>query len=387
MRIESSTITLASQHASTQTHTRQETLTAGIVTGAWSDDISAAHAQDVRQQERTLTTAGATSTRSLLEEYLGPLMAGAARQRASQPTQAIRQTTSPTPADLRQTLDAMGSGTATPSGSQLMQQVLSSLQLGGMGLLGQINGLSLDDMGTSALAEGQAQVQTPAADQLKMDLIRTTVEAFTGRKPQLLHLADLELGGSASAARGDASQAPDKGDEAAAAEPEKRFGLRYTLHETRTERETTSFQARGVVHTADGRAIDIDVSLTMDRQFVQETSAEVRVGAALQDPLVVNFGGTAAELTQRTFAFDLDANGAAEQIHFVRPGSGFLAWDRNGSGTVDDGSELFGPATGQGFTELAAHDDDGNGFIDEGDGIYGQLRIWEKNETGTDRLV
>jgi hypothetical protein len=380
VRIDSSTIALSSQHVATQTHTRQETLTAGVVTGAWEADGNGTDTREVRQRERTLPASGSTNARTLLDEYLG----SAGNQAGDMPAAD----------DLRQALDAMDSGRDRLAGSAAM--VTSSLELDGMGLLGQIAELSAGELAGAlgqiqTQAQAHVQPQASAADRLKMDLIRSTVETFTGRKLELLDLADLESGGAThtngtvAAPRADAN-APADGESAEAA-PEPRFGLTYTVRDTRTERETTSFQAKGVVHTADGREIDIEVSLTMDREFIQESSAEVRVGAALEDPLVVNFEGTAAQLTQRTFAFDLDANGTAEDIHFVGPGSGFLAWDRNGSGTVEDGSELFGPATGQGFAELAAHDDDGNGFIDEGDAIYGDLRIWEKDEAGTDKLV
>lgn len=64
----------------------------------------------------------------------------------------------------------------------------------------------------------------------------------------------------------------------------------------------------------------------------------------------------AASLTERDFAFDIDLDGHADQIAFVGTGSGFLALDRNGDGEINDGSELFGPESGDGFAELAAYD-------------------------------
>lgn len=137
--------------------------------------------------------------------------------------------------------------------------------------------------------------------------------------------------------------------------------------------------------TPDGEEIDIDVSLVMGRKFASEKSLELSIGGALQDPLAINFQGTAAELTERTYHFDLDTDGETEQIHFVGPNSGFLALDRDNSGTIDDGSELFGARTGNGFAELAAHDEDGNQFIDEADSIFESLRIWQKD--GDDRLL
>lgn len=354
MRIESSAMALSSQHSLTETRTRHETLTAGTVTGAWGQEGGG---DDTVTRERQSTSSMASNSRSLLEQYLGPMRASAARQGtvASQPVDL------PSPQQLR--------GALQPEGLDLLQQVQALSEPGSM----------------PSVPDAAQMSQVPATEKLKMDLIRTTVEALTGRALKLMDLSELTLTQpqQTEPASGEAREHA----EADPAQAEPRFGLEYHMRETRTERETASFQARGQVHTSDGRTIDIDVQLTMDREFVQETTTEVRMGAALEDPLVVNFDGPAAELTQRTFAFDLDADGATENIHFVGPGSGFLAWDRNGNDVVDDGSELFGPATGRGFAELAAHDDDGNGFIDEGDGIYAGLRIWEKDTAGNDRLV
>jgi hypothetical protein len=74
------------------------------------------------------------------------------------------------------------------------------------------------------------------------------------------------------------------------------------------------------------------------------------------------------------------------QISFVGSGSGFLCLDLNGDGRINDGSELFGPRTGNGFAELAAYDEDGNGWIDEADSIYERLRIWTRDAQGQDIL-
>jgi hypothetical protein len=165
------------------------------------------------------------------------------------------------------------------------------------------------------------------------------------------------------------------------------WGLEYDLHETHDEVEQTSFSAEGVVKTADGKEIAFTYELEMERQFHSETNVSVRAGdAKLKDPLVINFGGTAAQLTDRTYAFDLDADGKKDQVAWLQPGSGFLALDKNGNGTIDDGSELFGAKTGDGFGELAAYDDDHNGWIDEADAVYGKLQVWSKSG-GSDQLA
>ena len=62
-------------------------------------------------------------------------------------------------------------------------------------------------------------------------------------------------------------------------------------------------------------------------------------------------------------------------------GSRFLALDRNRNGRFDDGSELFGARSGDGFAELAALDDDGDGWIDEDDAAFEQLRVWDGETT------
>ena len=70
----------------------------------------------------------------------------------------------------------------------------------------------------------------------------------------------------------------------------------------------------------------------------------------------------------------------------LREGSGFLALDKNGDGKINDGSELFGTRSGNGFADLAVYDEDGNGWIDENDEIFDKLRVWSKDKDGKDVL-
>jgi hypothetical protein len=164
-------------------------------------------------------------------------------------------------------------------------------------------------------------------------------------------------------------------------------GLVYQRQERYQEQETMRFQAVGVVRTADGREIEFSVAMNMSREFVQESNLELQAGSKKIDPLVINFDGRGTTLSQTRFEFDLDNNGTTEQIASLRPGSGYLALDRNGDGNINNGSELFGPSSGRGFAELAVYDEDGNNFIDEGDSIYKQLRIWTTNEDGSTQLA
>jgi hypothetical protein len=160
----------------------------------------------------------------------------------------------------------------------------------------------------------------------------------------------------------------------------------YQRQERYEERERMQFQAQGTIVTQDGREISFNVDLAMSRDFVYESNLEVQ-RVQMIDPLVINFDGLGAQLSQTQFSFDLDSDGTAEQLASLKTGSGFLALDRNGDGIVNNGSELFGPNTGRGFAELAAYDEDGNNFIDEADSIYHQLRIWMTNEDGSTQLM
>ncbi len=165
------------------------------------------------------------------------------------------------------------------------------------------------------------------------------------------------------------------------------WGLEYDLHETHYEKQTMNFAAGGTVRTADGREISFDLNLSMSREFYSSLDVSLRAGDAVKvDPLVINFDGPTAALTNNKFSFDIDADGDEDQISFATSGSGFLAYDLNNDGIINDGSELFGPQSGNGFNDLALYDEDGNGWIDENDDIYSKLRIWSKDENGNDQL-
>lgn len=154
------------------------------------------------------------------------------------------------------------------------------------------------------------------------------------------------------------------------------------------ETEETSFSTTGTVVTADGREISFGVDVSMSRSFMETyyEKTQTFVPANFCDPLVINLDTNFADVTDQKFYFDLDMDGHEEAISQLKAGSGFLALDRNGNGRIDDGSELFGAATGNGFAELAKYDTDGNGWIDEADEIFDKLLIWTKDASGKDVL-
>ncbi|MCW7755082.1 hypothetical protein OOT00_13920 [Desulfobotulus sp. H1] len=154
------------------------------------------------------------------------------------------------------------------------------------------------------------------------------------------------------------------------------FRFEERVH-TRTEQESI-FMAQGEVVTADGRTITFSV---VQMQYRREESFLARE-VNLVDPLVISLNGPVT-MDNARFTFDLTANGEQESLSMPSKGAGFLFLDSNGNGRLDDGRELFGTQSGNGFADLALHDSDGNGWIDAGDPVFSKLRIWHP-EDGTD---
>lgn len=157
---------------------------------------------------------------------------------------------------------------------------------------------------------------------------------------------------------------------------------------TYSETEETGFHASGRACTEDGRTIDFNINILMSRSYMEYMNVSIPTMAdALCDPLVVNIGSDTADVQDQTFKFDLDADGTEDEISMLGKGSGFLALDKNGDGKINDGSELFGTKSGDGFGDLREYDSDGNGWIDENDDVFSKLKVWCKDENGKDILM
>lgn len=164
----------------------------------------------------------------------------------------------------------------------------------------------------------------------------------------------------------------------------------YTISMNHTssyfESETTEFSTQGKVVTADGREIEFGIDVSMSRSFAAEYSENIKTGLKYIDPLVINLDSNPTSVEDMKFEFDLDTDGKMENISMLGASSAFLAMDINGNGEIDDGSELFGTKSGDGFKDLSAYDSDGNGWIDEADEVFDKLRLWQVNADGTKSL-
>ncbi|MBI5907703.1 MAG: hypothetical protein HY853_03855 [Burkholderiales bacterium] len=88
--------------------------------------------------------------------------------------------------------------------------------------------------------------------------------------------------------------------------------------------------------------------------------------------------------------FDHDGDGISNATGWIKPDDGFLVFDRNGDGRINDGSELFGDSnplygangevTGQaadGFAALAQEDTNHDGVVNAQDANWANLRVWQ----------
>ena len=109
-------------------------------------------------------------------------------------------------------------------------------------------------------------------------------------------------------------------------------------------------------------------------------------------PVLIETGAGGYRLTDLDGGvhFDLDGDGETELVSWTAADGddAWLALDRNGNGAIDDGTELFGDASEQPFSEepngfeaLAVFDrpeagGDGDGQITAADAVFGDLLLW-----------
>ena len=227
-------------------------------------------------------------------------------------------------------------------------------------------------------------------DKIKIRMIEDFIATLTGKKfkfKQVVKLDDasqekMNVKHASSAERGQGQQAQQVQQAQQA-----QFGMRITAKHEVHESESMSFQSKGIVNTADGKVIAFKVNLDMKRAYTQSSEVLIEIGAKLQDPLVINYDGKGIAFGEDSLELDITMDGTPEQFRNLAAGSGFLAFDKNQNGVIDDGSELFGPETGSGFGELAAYDLDNNGWIDESDDIFTSLKLWTVSPSGQKTLV
>jgi len=165
------------------------------------------------------------------------------------------------------------------------------------------------------------------------------------------------------------------------------------LIETKEEyykKQTVEFSSKVEIKTPN-KTYHMDLEIGFTKELYELHQEQLTFGdTALLDPLVINYADDSNpfdNLSKLRFEFDLNNDGENELIPLLKQGAGFLAYDKNKNGEIDNGSELFGPQTNNGFKELAKYDSDKNSWIDENDNIFQELKIWQIDESGENKLV
>ncbi len=255
------------------------------------------------------------------------------------------------------------------SNEALYQQLLDSVQ-------------STTSQTESTVQKTQKIADDESSLPLQLQLMKRLLEKLLGKKIKI-YQPNTQANTNGPVAQ-QANQKPQENGGQVA--QNQQWGMEYTYHEVQYQKESVTFSAAGKVTTTDGKEINFSANLEMSNETMQELTIQIKAGQALTDPLALNYDGKGVALTDEKYTFDLNSDGEAENISFVKQGSGFLVLDKNQNGQVDDGSEMFGPATNNGFLELKAYDLDNNDWIDEKDAIFYQLNLWTKDEIGADTL-
>jgi len=270
----------------------------------------------------------------------------------------------------REAADAASTPQATPNNEEISSPLAPNLEL--------IRQTSkwLESLDSDALS-GDSKVQSDDDTEAEMSLSSQLRILKTLLEKMLDITIDLpKVGGSETAdPTASATQAPAS---AAATLANGEPNRTVQVSEASFEQEQLAFVANGQVTTADGREIKFDLGFALNYQKLQ-LSERLTSSSALKDPLVLNLEGLVPGFSSARFEFDLDADGSSESLTQLANNSAFLALDRNGNGQIDDGNELFGARSGNGFAELAALDEDGNGILDEGDSGFASLRLYRSD--------
>jgi hypothetical protein len=241
---------------------------------------------------------------------------------------------------------------------------------------------------TAAVLDNSQKPSEPLTNEdSDVRLIRLLFEAMSGRKISLMQVPHETLDGQVSRNNFSAglsftqikveqSSANMNGDQPLAFE-------RTTQISSQT---IQSFQANLHIQLGDGSEVDLSHHSSLFESHDLSIQRQLVIDGEVVDPLVLTFNQSSATLSQAKVDFDLNVDGEIDSISYAAGPSAFLALDKNNNGKIDDGSELFGATSGDGFADLAQYDDNRDGVIDESDTVFSKLQLSSLDNQGNIKL-
>jgi hypothetical protein len=173
-------------------------------------------------------------------------------------------------------------------------------------------------------------------------------------------------------------------------EPKELKAMVFQTQEHYYQKQSVDFVASVKIQTPH-KTFEMSLELSFSQELYASRSSQMIIGdESFIDPLVINFDENINpfdNISSLKFAFDLDNDGMTEMIPTLKQGAGFLAWDKNSNGKIDNGHELFGPKTNNGFEELSIYDKNKDNWIDENDTLFDKLQIFSFDENGNASLT
>jgi len=143
-------------------------------------------------------------------------------------------------------------------------------------------------------------------------------------------------------------------------------------------KQQLNYQVQGKLNINE-QELSLNYNFALSSERTSYSKVEMSA-VALKDPLIVQFGAQGLGEIKGQKNFKINQDNKIDQLPIFSGDVGYLVYDQNNNQQADNGSELFGPKTGQGFAELALLDSNKNGFIDADDEQFDQLYLWQPSD-------
>lgn len=150
------------------------------------------------------------------------------------------------------------------------------------------------------------------------------------------------------------------------------------VEEWQSHEQQLSYHVNGKFNIGD-QELSLNYNFALSSERTSYSKVEMSA-AALKDPLIVQFGSQGLGNIEGQKSFAINQDDILDDLPIFSGDVGYLVYDKNDNQKADNGSELFGPQTGQGFIELAQLDTNKNSFIDAKDAQFDRLYLWQPSD-------